>query len=46
MGKISPKIDKARYKTLEIPKLTRGIARDSAELIGNTPLVNHRECEG
>jgi cysteine synthase A len=39
MGKISPKIDKARYKTLEIPKLTRGIARDSAELIGNTPLV-------
>jgi cysteine synthase A len=28
-----------RYKTVEIPKLTRGIARDSTELIGNTPLV-------
>ena len=39
MAKISPKIEKTRYKTLEIPKLTRGIARDSAELIGNTPLV-------
>lgn len=28
-----------KYKTVEIPVLTRGIARDSAELIGNTPLV-------
>jgi cysteine synthase A len=28
-----------RYKTLEIPRLTRGIARDSTGLIGNTPLV-------
>jgi cysteine synthase A len=28
-----------RYKTLEIPRLTRGIARDSTVLIGNTPLV-------
>jgi cysteine synthase A len=28
-----------QYKTVEIPKLTRGIARDSTELIGNTPLV-------
>jgi len=32
-------VEKLRYKTLEIPKLTRGIARDSIELIGNTPLV-------
>ena len=32
-------IEKVRYKTLEIPKLTRGIAKDSTELIGNTPLV-------
>jgi len=32
-------IDRLRYKTLEIPKLTRGIAVDSTELIGNTPLV-------
>lgn len=28
-----------RQKTLEIPRFTRGIARDSTELIGNTPLV-------
>jgi len=33
------KIEKLNYKTIEIPKLTRGIARDSSELIGNTPLV-------
>ncbi|MFH0768378.1 MAG: cysteine synthase A [Chloroflexota bacterium] len=33
------KLEKLRYKTIEIPKLTRGIARDSTELIGNTPLV-------
>ncbi len=34
---------KLRYKTVEIPRITRGIARDSSELIGNTPLVrlNH-----
>ena len=32
-------VEKLRYKTIEIPKLTRGIARDSTELIGNTPLV-------
>lgn len=35
----SQKVDILRYKTIEIPKLTRGIARDSTELIGNTPLV-------
>ncbi len=28
-----------RYKPIEIPKLVRGIANDSTELIGNTPLV-------
>ncbi|MFH0941541.1 MAG: cysteine synthase A [Chloroflexota bacterium] len=32
-------VEKLRYKTVEIPKLERGIARDSTELIGNTPLV-------
>ncbi len=32
-------MERLRYKTIEIPKLTRGIARDSSELIGNTPLV-------
>ncbi len=33
------KVEKLKYKTIEIPKLTRDIARDSTELIGNTPLV-------
>lgn len=40
-------IDKLKYKTLEIPKLTRGIASDSTGLIGNTPLVRlNRITEG
>jgi cysteine synthase A len=39
MSEIIQKVDKLKYKTLEIPKLTRGIAKDSTELIGNTPLV-------
>jgi len=33
------KIDKVKFKTVEIPMLTRGIAANSLELIGNTPLV-------
>lgn len=33
------RVEYLHYKTLEIPVLTRGIARDSTELIGNTPLV-------
>jgi cysteine synthase A len=32
-------VEKLKYKTIEIPKLIRGIAKDSSELIGNTPLV-------
>ncbi len=32
-------VNKLQYKTVEIPSITRGIARDSTELIGNTPLV-------
>ncbi len=32
-------VEKLQYKTIKIPKLTRGIAQDSTELIGNTPLV-------
>ena len=32
-------MEKLHYKTIEIPILTRGIARDLTETIGNTPLV-------
>jgi len=39
MREMTQNVEKLRYKTIEIPKLTRGIARDSSELIGNTPLV-------
>ncbi len=39
MAQIIQKPEKLKYKTIEIPKLTRGIAKDSTELIGNTPLV-------
>jgi len=39
VARIIQEIEKLKYKTVEIPKLTRGIARDSTELIGNTPLV-------
>ena len=36
-----------KFKTLELVKLKRGIARDSTELIGNTPLVRlNRITEG
>jgi cysteine synthase A len=32
-------VETLKYKGIEIPKLTRGIAKDLTELIGNTPLV-------
>ena len=39
MTELSQKVDRLCYKTVEIPVLTRGIVKDTSELIGNTPLV-------
>jgi cysteine synthase A len=39
MLEVTPKVERLKYKGIEIPRLTRGIAKDSTELIGNTPLV-------
>ncbi len=39
MTTLNQKVEILKYGNLEIPKLTRGIAHDITETIGNTPLV-------
>jgi len=39
MSDTTQSVVKLQYNTIGIPKLVRGIAKDSTELIGNTPMV-------
>ncbi len=39
MKSLNSRIEKVRFKSIELPQLTRGIAKDITETIGNTPLV-------
>jgi cysteine synthase A len=43
---LSNSIDPLHFKGIDIPRLTRGIARDSTEIIGNTPLVRLNHITG
>lgn len=47
MSETTSKREMMTYKTIRIPKLTRGIANDCTETIGNTPMVRlNRITEG
>lgn len=46
MTSANQKMEKLKYKTVELPRLTRGIARDITETIGNTPLVKLNHITG
>ena len=39
-------MEKLQYKTVQLPKLTRGIAGNITELVGNTPLVRLNRITG
>jgi len=46
MAETTKKVEKLRFRSLEIPELARGISGDSSELIGNTPLVRLNRITG